>query len=384
MAGGNTHTYTMPILTLIGYGCLQELGIHMKEGGAKKALIVTDSYMCKSGVSSRVSDILSKEGISSAVYDGVRANPTIKLVKEAISQYLDNSCDSLISIGGGSAHDTAKAVKLLLQKGGYSEVASIILAAVNTTAGTASEMTKYCIITDEEAHHKLAIVNKNVVPDIAVDDPDLMINMPPPLTAATGMDALTHAIEAYTAAGHNELTDCTAIRAVELVFKSLYTCFKDGENIDARSDMAFAQYMAGMSFSNAGLGLVHAMSHQLSGVYNLPHGICNSVLLPYVMEFNLDVNYKRYSQIAKKTGIVIQGFPDTVSAGRLIRNIRELLSKLEIPSDLNQLKVKPEDFGKMADMAMHDAAYSANAKPATKKQIINIYNNAYLGKSEIN
>jgi alcohol dehydrogenase len=380
MASKSNDIYMMPILTLIGRGCLHKLGLHMKENGAKKALIVTDSYMCKSGVSAKVSDILSEQGIQSAIFDGVRANPTIKVVNGAINHFLDESCDSVVSIGGGSAHDTAKAVKMLVLKGGYSNTGHVVLAAVNTTAGTASEMTKYCIITDEDKHRKMAIISKTVIPDIAVDDPELMLGMPPSLTAATGMDALTHAIEAYTAVDHNELTDCTAIRATELVFKSLYNCFKNGQDIESREEMAFAQYMAGMAFSNAGLGLTHAMSHQLSGVYDLPHGVCNAVLLPYVMEFNLDVNFKRYAQLAIKVGIATQGLPDMVSANRLIKEIKSLISRLGIPKTLKELNVKTEDFGELSEMAMQDACFKANAKSATKDDLISIYKNAYFYK----
>ena len=379
MPSQNNELYTMPVLTLIGKGCLGSLGVHMKESGAGKALIVTDSFMCKSGVSDKVSDILNEQGIGTTVFNGVRANPTIRVVNAAINQFLSESCDSLVSIGGGSAHDAAKAARLMLVRGGYSKTKNVVLAAVNTTAGTASEMTKYCIVTDEDKHHKLAIVNQSVLPDIAVDDPELMIGMPPSLTAATGMDALTHAVEAYTAAGRNELTDCTAGKAAELVFKNLYNCYRNGYDIDAREKMAFAQYMAGMAFSNAGLGLVHAMSHQLSGLYDLPHGVCNAVLLPYVMEYNLDVNYKRYAMLAKQAGVAVQGLPDRIAADRLIREIKDLNAKLGIPKTLKELKVKEEDFGTLADMALQDACLKANSKPADKNEIIKIYQTATKG-----
>lgn len=377
MPSQNNVTFIMPNFTLIGKGCLNKLGIHMKEAMAEKALIITDSFMCKSGVASRISDILNERGINSAVFEGVIANPTIKVVNDAINQYLDESCDSLVSIGGGSAHDTAKAVKLSLMKGGYSKAQNVVLAAVNTTAGTASEMTKYCIITDESTHHKMAIIDQQVVPDMAVDDPELMLELPPSLTAATGMDALTHAVEAYTAVDHNELTDCTAIKAAELVFHNLYNCFSNGRDIDSREKMAFAQYMAGMAFSNAGLGLVHAMSHQLSGLYNLPHGVCNAVLLPYVMQFNLDVNYKRYASLAKKAGIATQGLPDMLCADKLIKEIIHLNSTLKIPKTLKELKVDPADFGRLAEMAVKDSCIKANAKASNKEDIIKIYQAAY-------
>ena len=378
MGALKNYVYIMPILTLIGKGCLNDLGSNLKNYGVKKALIVTDTFMCKSGVSSKISEILKAQGIESAVYDGVKANPTIRVVNEGINSFLENECDSLISLGGGSAHDSAKAVRISLMQGGLSKLSRIVLAAVNTTAGTASEMTKYCIITDEEQHRKLAIVNVSAVPDIAVDDPELMVGMPQSLTAATGMDALTHAVEAFTAKGNNELTDCTALRAIELIFENLAVCCSDGNNMESREKMAYAQFMAGMAFSNAGLGLVHAMAHQLGGVYNLPHGVCNAVLLPHVMEYNMDVNYNRYSIIAKKSGVSVQGMPDKISARRLIQEIRSLSTKIGIPANLKLLNVNPDDFDKLSEMAMQDATYQANAKIAPKEDLMRIFKNAYL------
>lgn len=375
-------TFMLPQLTLIGKGCLGDLGVHMKEMGSGKAVIVTDSFMCKSGVASKVAGILSGQGIDSAVFDGVVPNPTLNVVSRLVNYFLSESCGSLVSLGGGSAHDTAKAVKLLLIKGGYSKAEKIILASVNTTAGTGSEVSKYCIVTDEEKHHKLSIESRIVIPDIAVNDPELMLGMPPSLTAATGIDALTHAIEAYTAVKHSELTDCTAVKAVELIFNNLPECCKNGGNVEARESMAYAEYMAGMSFSNAGLGLVHAMAHQLGGVYNLPHGVCNAVLLPFVMEFNFDVNAGRYSEIAKKAKIVPEGLPESISARNFIRLIRNLNAELKLPRDIKSLKVKEEDFGMLAEQALEDSNYKANSKPASKDDIIGIYKKAYDGKSD--
>ena len=374
-------TFMLPQLTLIGKECLGDLGVHMKEMGSGKAVIVTDSFMCKSGVASKVAGILSEQGVDSVVFDGVVPNPTLKVISRLVNYFLSESCDSLVSLGGGSAHDTAKAVKLLLLKGGYSKTEKMILASVNTTAGTGSEVSKYCIVTDEEKHHKLSIESRTVVPDIAVNDPELMLGMPPSLTAATGIDALTHAIEAYTATKHSELTDCTAVKAVELIFNNLPECCKNGGNVEAREGMAYAEYMAGMSFSNAGLGLVHAMAHQLGGVYNLPHGVCNAVLLPFVMEFNFDVNVGRYSEIAKKAKIVPEGLPESISAKNFIRLIRNLNAELKLPQDIKSLKVKEEDFGMLAQQALEDSNYKANSKPATKDDIIGIYKKAYDGKS---
>lgn len=347
-----------------------------------RAVIVTDSFFCKSGLASKVTGILSQSGIESVVFDGVIPNPTIEVVNRVINDYLSHGCDSLVSLGGGSAHDTAKAVKLLALKGNFCKTGRIVLASVNTTAGTGSEVSQYCIVTDSRQHHKLAIVNRLVVPDIAVNDPELMVGMPPSLTAATGMDALTHAVEAYTAVGHCEMTDCTAAKATELIFRNLPVCCKDGSNIEAREGMAYAEYMAGMSFSNAGLGLVHAMAHQLGGVYNLPHGVCNAVLLPFVMEFNLDVNGERYAELAKKAGLVPEGLPSSVAARSFIRLIRKLNKQVKLPQEIRTLKVREQDFELLAEKALGDFSIKANSKPAAKEDIVGIYRKAYAGKAE--
>lgn len=376
-------TYRMPAVTLIGRDCLRNLGGYMKACGAQKALLVTDGFMCKAGYAEKVAAVLNEQGVGSAVFDGVKANPTIQVVCKAAGRFWEDSCNAVVSIGGGSAHDTAKAVKLAAKKAKLPGTSSVPLACVNTTAGTASEMTQYCIITDEETHRKLAVINQDTVPDIAVDDPVLMVGMPPSLTAATGMDALTHAIEAYTACGHNELTDCTALRAARLIFENLCLCYRDGQNIAAREKMAFAQYMAGMAFSNAGLGLAHAMAHSLGGLYNLPHGMCNAVLLPFVMRFNLDVNAGRYAIMAREACLAAQGMPDEFCANRLIRKVEEVLVQLKIPGSLKQMGVKPEDFETLSEMTLSDFCFRANAKPASKEEVIRIYDSAYAGERQL-
>lgn len=380
-ATGNTMIW--PEVTLIGERCLQNLGAHMKEMGSKKAVIVTDSFMCKAGVDAQIAGILSKSGIDTVVFDGVAPNPTIEIVNNLVNIYLDQKCDSLVSLGGGSAHDTAKAVKLLIMKGNLGRSSDIVLAAVNTTAGTGSEVSKFCIITDAEKQHKLAIVNRLVVPDIAVDDPVLMVGMPPSLTAATGVDALTHSIEAYTAVDHCELTDCMAVKATELIFKNLPICYKNGSNIKAREGMAYAAYMAGMAFSNAGLGLVHAMAHQLGGVYNLAHGVCNAVLLPFVMEFNFDINMERYAELAQKAGLVPKGLPISVSAKNFIRMIKSMNMQLKLPQNIKTLGVREADFEMLADKALQDFSLKGNSKTAFKADIVNLYRRAYIGENSV-
>lgn len=379
MSQGNL--FTMPFVTLIGRDSLLNLGNKISKISGKKALIVTDKFMIKAGFTEKIQKILGEYSIKSTIFDGVIPNPNVSTIKNAVKCFINNECDTLISLGGGSAHDTAKGVKLvLLNNDELCEDKNIKLVCVNTTAGTGSEVTRFCVITDELEHRKITIVDEKVIPDIAVDDPLLMIGLPPKLTAETGMDALTHAIEAYTSVDHYVLSDISALKAISLIFDNLYECYSNGKNIDAREQMVYAEYLAGVAFSNVGVGLVHAMSHQLSGLYNLPHGLCNAVLLPYVMEYNLDVNCKRYADIERNIKKNICNIAaDETAAGNLICDIMELNRKLGIPSNIKNLNVSESDFELLSDMALIDNTLKTNAKKPSKKDIIEVYRKAYYG-----
>lgn len=378
MSQGNL--FTMPFITLIGKDCLLNLGNKISKISGKKALIVTDKFMIKAGFTEKIQKILGEYSIKSTIFDGVIPNPNVSAIKNTVKCFINNECDTLISLGGGSAHDTAKGVKLVLLKNNeLCEDKNIKLVCVNTTAGTGSEVTRFCVITDELEHRKITIVDEKVIPDIAVDDPLLMIGLPPKLTAETGMDALTHAIEAYTSVDHYVLSDISALKAISLVFDNLYECYSNGKNIDAREQMVYAEYLAGVAFSNVGVGLVHAMSHQLSGLYNLPHGLCNAVLLPFVMEYNLDVNCRRYADIMRSLKKNIYDISDSTAADNLICDVIELNRKLEIPSNIKDLKVNESDFELLSDMALIDNTLKTNAKKPSKKDIIEIYRKAYYG-----
>lgn len=378
MSQGNL--FTMPFVTLIGRDSLLNLGNKISKISGKKALIVTDKFMIKAGFTEKIQKILGEYSIKSTIFDGVIPNPNVSAIKYAVKCFINNECDTLVSLGGGSAHDTAKGVKLvLLNNDELCEDKNIKLVCVNTTAGTGSEVTRFCVITDELEHRKITIVDEKVIPDIAVDDPLLMIGLPPKLTAETGMDALTHAIEAYTSVDHYVLSDISALKAISLVFDNLYECYSNGKNIDAREQMVYAEYLAGVAFSNVGVGLVHAMSHQLSGLYNLPHGLCNAVLLPFVMEYNLDVNCRRYADIMRSLKKNIYDISDSTAADNLICDVIELNRKLEIPSNIKDLKVNESDFELLSDMALIDNTLKTNAKKPNKKDIIEIYRKAYYG-----
>ena len=308
--------FYIPTVNFMGAGCLTQAADAIKSHGFKKALIVTDKVLNQIGVVTQVAVLLTERDIDSVVYDGTQPNPTIKNVDEGLALLKENQCDFVISLGGGSPHDCAKGIALLAANGGQigdyegvdrSAKAQLPVVAINTTAGTASEMTRFCIITDEERHIKMAIVDKNTTPLISVNDPQLMLAKPASLTAATGMDALTHAIEAYVSSAATPITDAVAIKAIELIQQNLRTAVKEGQNLNAREQMAYAQFMAGMAFNNASLGYVHAMAHQLGGYYNLPHGVCNAVLLPHVQRYNAQVSSERLRDVAKAMGVDVEG-----------------------------------------------------------------------------
>lgn len=330
-----TNGFYIPCVSLFGPGCAKEIGTKAQNLGAKKALIVTDEGLFKFGVANTIAEYLKDAGVDSHIFAGAEPNPTDINVHHGVQAYNDNGCDFIVSLGGGSSHDCAKGIGLVTAGGGHirdyegidkSTVPMTPLIAINTTAGTASEMTRFCIITNTDTHVKMAIVDWRCTPLIAIDDPKLMVAKPAGLTAATGMDALTHAVEAYVSTAANPITDACAEKAITMISQWLRPAVANGENIEARDAMSYAQYLAGMAFNNASLGYVHAMAHQLGGFYNLPHGVCNAVLLPHVCEFNLIACQDRYAKIAELMGVNTDGFTETEAAFAAIDAIRELSS----------------------------------------------------------
>ena len=381
--------YFLPTRNVFGEGAVQEAGDLVKSLGAKKCLIVTDRYLGQIGMADRVQGILKKAGIEACIFAGAEPNPTDKNVEAGARFYQENECNSIISLGGGSSHDCAKGIGLVAANGGQiadfegvdkSSKPMIPLMAINTTAGTASEITRFCIITDTSRKVKMAIVDWRVTPQIAINDPELMKGMPPSLTASTGMDALTHAIEAYVSTDANPLTDAAAIMAIKMIAHYLPKAVANGNYMKARDKMAYAQYLAGIAFNNASLGYVHAMAHQLGGFYNLPHGVCNAILLPYVESYNLIGNMNRFRDVAQVMGVQVEGISVTCAAEKAIEAINKLSRQLEIPTDLKQLGVREEDFGIMADNAKKDVCQLTNPRTATREQVIEIYRQAYVGE----
>lgn len=382
-------TYFIPTRSIFGAGCVNETGEIAKSLGMKKTLIVTDDFLGKCGMADQVKEILEKAGLSVIVFAGAEPNPTDKNVEAGEKLYKENGCDSIITLGGGSSHDCGKAIALVCQNGGkiqdfegidVSTQTLMPLLSINTTAGTAAEMTRFAIITDTSRHVKMAIIDWRTTPLIAINDPEMMVSMPPSLTAATGMDALTHAIEAYVSIAANPLTDCAAIKAIELITENLPIAVANGDDLVARDQMAYAQYLAGAAFNNASLGYVHSMAHQLGGFYNLPHGVCNALLLPFVCKFNLIGAPKRFVDIAKAMGLVTEGKTVQEIGLELVKFIKDFGTSLGIPDNLEVLGVKEKDFAIMAENAKKDACQLTNPRKATHEQVVQIYAEAFKGE----
>lgn len=377
--------YFIPTINLFGEGSVNDVGNHIKTLGGKKVLIVTDAMLAKFGMAERVKIIITKAGLEAVIFDGAQPNPTDINVEAAFAMWKENACDSIVSLGGGSSHDCAKGLGLVASNGGsirdYEGLDRSTkdlppFVAVNTTAGTGSEMTRFCIITNTSRKVKMAIVDWRVTPKVSINDPELMVGMPPSLTAATGMDALTHAIEAYVSTAANPLTDSAALMAMKLVVKYLPKAVANGTDMQAREQMAYAQFLAGMAFNNASLGYVHAMAHQLGGFYNLPHGVCNAILLPIVAKFNILASAERFQDISVAMGENVTGLSVNDAAQVAIDAIKKLSKSVGIPLGLAELGVQEKDFEIMATNAKADACQLTNPRLATLKEIIELYRQA--------
>ena len=380
--------FFIPSVTLIGIGASKQIPEKIKALGGSKPLVVTDKGITGCGLTKQITDLLDAAGMKYEVYDDTIPNPTDNNVHAGVDVYKKKKCDSLISLGGGSSHDCGKGIGLVVANGGKihdfegvdkSTKPMPPYLAVNTTAGTASEMTRFCIITDTSRKVKMAIVDWRVTPGIAIDDPMLMVGMPPALTAATGMDALTHAVEAYVSTIATPMTDACAQKAIELIAKYLRKAVANGKDIEAREGMCFAQYLAGMAFNNASLGHVHAMAHQLGGFYDLPHGECNAILLPHVEKFNLIACIDRLADLAKLIGEPVANVSEREAADVFLAAIRRLSADIGIPSGLVEMgkfygkEVKASDIPTMTGNAQKDACGLTNPRRPSDKDVIAIY-----------
>lgn len=390
--GPHGYAFHMPPVSLIGANSLPSSGEVISRLGFKKALLVTDKFLSQRGGSGFVISVLVDNGIDYHVYDGVSSNPTRSEVERGLEALNEHGCDFILSFGGGSPHDAAKVIGLLKTNGGkihdyvgvnLAKVKAFPLVAVGTT-GTASEMTRFACITDEDRMSKLSIIDDMMTPVVTVEDP-AVLKMPRHLTAATGMDCLTHAIEAYLSTHSNPVTDANALHSIKLTSSFLkqahatsnYTGLDERKaNSRARDMMGYASYLAGMAFNNAGLGLTHAMSHQIGGLYNLPHGVCCAVLLPTVLRFNAPAKVEHIMDIANAMGL--KGWEDSSSALRMVTSfVLDLNRDLGLPRNLEEMGVETEDFGLMAENAMKDSCLVTNCRAPSKEDIISLFETAF-------
>jgi lactaldehyde reductase len=371
----------------IGAGAIANIVTEVKIRGYKKALIITDRDLIKFNVVSKVTDILNQNNLNYEIFDSVKANSTINVVKSGIEKFKEVAADYLIAIGGGSSIDTAKAIGIIIKNPEFSDVRSlegavvtknksVDIIAVPTTAGTAAEVTINYVITDEEKKRKFVCVDPHDIPVIAIIDSEMMSSMPKGLTAATGMDALTHAIEGYTTKGAWELTDAIHLKAIEIISRSLRSAVNNEPK--GREGMALGQYVAGMGFSNVGLGVVHGMAHPLGAFYDTPHGIANAVLLPYVMEYNACATGEKYREIARAMGVKgIDNMTQDEYRKVAVDVVKKLSEDVGIPKSLETIGVKEEDLEALSESAMADACTPGNPRDTSIKDILAIYKKAF-------
>ncbi|MGN0382706.1 MAG: lactaldehyde reductase [Eubacterium sp.] len=365
-----------------GEGAIKEIITEATRRGFKKAFVCSDPDLVKFGITTKVTTLLETAGLAYKLYSNIKPNPTIENVQTGVAAFKESEADYIIAIGGGSSMDTAKAIGIIITNPEYADVRSlegvaptknpcVPIIAVPTTAGTAAEVTINYVITDVEKKRKFVCVDPHDIPIVAIVDPDMMASMPKGLTAATGMDALTHAIEGYITKGAWELSDMFHLKAIEIISRSLRDAVDNKPK--GREGMALGQYVAGMGFSNVGLGIVHSMAHALGAVYDTPHGVANAILLPTVMTFNADATGEKYRDIAKAMGV--EGTENmSVDEYRkaAVDAVKQLSMDVGIPADLKEI-VKEEDVLFLAESAVADACTPGNPKDATLEDIIELY-----------
>ena len=365
-----------------GAGAIQEIATEVKSRGFKKAFVCSDPDLVKFGVTAKVLKVLDDNGFSYELYSNIKPNPTIENVQTGVEAFKNAGTDYLIAIGGGSSMDTAKAIGIIINNPEFADVRSlegvadtknpaVPIIAVPTTAGTAAEVTINYVITDAEKNRKMVCVDPHDIPVVAVVDPDMMSSMPKGLTAATGMDALTHAIEGYITAGAWELSDMFHLKAIEIIAKSLRGAVDNTP--EGREGMALGQYIAGMGFSNVGLGIVHSMAHPLGALYDTPHGVANAIILPTGMEYNAPATGEKYRDIAKAMGVEgTEKMTQYEYRKAAIDAVKKLAADVGIPADLKDI-VKPEDIPFLAQSAYDDACRPGNPRETSVEEITKLY-----------
>lgn len=365
-----------------GAGAISVIPDEIKGRGFKKAFVCSDPDLIKFNVTKKVTDILDDAGIAYEIYSQIKANPSVDNVKTGVEAFKASGADCIIAIGGGSSMDTAKAIGIIIANPDFGDVISlegvadtknksVPIIAVPTTAGTAAEVTINYVITDEEKHRKMVCVDVHDIPVVAVVDPDMMASMPKGLTAATGMDALTHAIEGYITAGAWELSDMFHLKAIEVIARTLRGAVENTP--EGREGMALGQYIAGMGFSNVGLGIVHSMAHPLGALYDTPHGVANAIILPTVMEYNAPATGDKYKYIAQAMGVEgTENMTQEEYRKAAVDAVRKLSADVGIPADLKEI-VKPEDVDFLAQSAFDDACRPGNPRETSVAEIAELY-----------
>lgn len=371
-----------------GAGARRVLADEIRSRNYAKAFVVTDKDLIRFGVAGKVTGVLDEAGIAYELFSDLKQNPTVKNVKAGVEVFLRSEADVIVAIGGGSAMDTAKAIGIIAVNPAFGDVVSLegVAATTNrsvpvfalpTTAGTAAEVTINYVITDEENTKKMVCVDPKDIPVVAIIDAELMAAMPKGLTAATGMDALTHAIEGYITKGAWTLTDMFELKAVGLIARWLPVAVEDGADMEAREGMAVAQYIAGMGFSNVGLGLVHGMAHPLGAFYDIPHGVANALLLPYVMQYNMESSLAKFGDIARAMGVDTAGMNPRQAAQAAVDAVRALALRVGIPQRLSALGVREEDLPRLAVSALADVCTPGNPRDTTAADILELYKKAF-------
>lgn len=376
--------FLCPAVNFIGAGTISEVGPRAVMFGSK-ALIVCDPFLgnLPGGPVDKVKEGLSVSGIEFCIYDGVEPNPKDTNVADGFAIYEREGCDMIVTVGGGSSHDCGKGIGIVATHDGdlYEDYAGIEqltnelppIISVNTTAGSASEVTRHCVITNTEKKVKFVIVSWRNLPKVSINDPELMVGKPVGLTASTGMDALTHAVECYVTKDPNHVTDAVAIHSIKLIGQYLRRAVANGADLEAREGMAYASLLAGMAFNNAGLGYVHAMAHQLGGLLDMPHGVANAVLLPHVERYNIMVNPEKFADIAVALGEDIGGLGKMEAAEKAVDAMERLSADVGIPKGLAELGVKESDIEPMAQMAMQDGNAGTNPRIGGVDDIIAMF-----------
>lgn len=371
-------------VSYFGPGARKVLPQEIARLGLHKAFVATDKDLLKFGVADKVLKVLEEAGIPYTVFSDIKPNPTVANVQAGVKAYAESGADFILAIGGGSSIDTSKAIGIITNNPEFSDVVSlegvaptkkksVPVIALPTTAGTAAEVTINYVITDEKNEKKMVCVDPNDIPAIAIIDAELMYTLPKGLTAATGLDALTHAIEGLITKGAWEMSDMFEIKAIEMINRYLETAVNEPQNAEARNGMAVAQYIAGMAFSNVGLGVVHGMAHPLGAIFDIPHGVANALLLPTIMEFNAPAALDKYVTIAKAMNVYKEGMSKEEAAQAAVDAVKALSIRVGIPQHLSDLGIKESDLPKLADSAIADVCTPGNPREVTRDIILDLY-----------